>query len=606
MSPSEARTAASRERMLKEIRSCVKEAREAGIGDGGERDAYTHLRSFVLATRLWPWGWSHALSASMSETICLLCASEDLDADLRQLSEEDAGYHDARSSLFRGTNALEALCLPDQVFIIWDLTVLLMEDCGQLTPAACRALVRSFEAHTEHDRALEVLEWMGQHRWRLDEYKKAIGFYIMKRPMNVERARQVALDVGRTIICIQVRGQLGIQYVKNTPEVENASEEDKVDIMNHFRACFQERKWLDAVGSYLTLREHTVQHEKPDSGVSVTEVDNAMLEICKTYRKHSEAWRIYEAMAEIDARTLPIVIAVCHQAFVALGAAHQDGEGRNDGDNEKAGVVWMRRARQVYERYLSDARVQSYTNLRFVLHELMWIMSYDSEASDASLVKLSELDTTLASFTDMPIGDDYLAKPAIRICWNATGARCETEADEIDIITGRIPEVNIKAAELAFRIYQRIRERTVHGKYRRIRRCDSDIYVMMLELCTLAADRGKVAYMCQDALDAKVDLEQDLVAVIQRAHDYLICDDECPMSQGFKPVSAAASQNLGASRSQDLSRGSHNDDRTRQLIKHLVRKCQSTLNAMTEAEVAAKSSASQPKRIRWSLRVKSQ
>lgn len=484
---------------------------------------FAAFRDLMLASRSFPPGWSSQISGRLSKIISFICTNDALDSALRDLSRTDEGYLAARPSLFCRPGMLDAICPAEQVSVVWDLFILVREDRVMLAPETLRNLAARLESLGETDRALAALDYLGQNMWNLAECHRAITLLIARKPMDITRARKIAGDVGKSVVLVgPPDGGQGL-YMKTSNEVEMATLEQKRAIWTHLAACVSNRKWKDVRERYETLRTNV--EEEPV--VSIVEVDNAMLDICKTYRKHNEAWEIYLGMAQLDSRTLPIMAAICHQGYLTASAvaakdmndgSHSDTEALEKASGEK--LSWVARAWEVHQRYAERPDLHSYNNLRFLVHELLWITSFACQGTDQGLGKLNMLNEELVNATGSPIADEYLARPAIRLCWSSTEQRSADRIEDDDDAAMSPTRVKTQqhfaqAAERAFELYQRIRERVHHGKYKRIRRCDADVYRMMVQLCTRAKDIGKMAFMCQDVLDAKVELDEDLVDTIQ-------------------------------------------------------------------------------------------
>lgn len=501
------------------------------------REIFNALRTLLTSARWMSPGWSNACNRPLSECLFQICQSLELEEVLRRLSREDTAYLESRASFFWKPDVLDAVCTPEQVSIVWDFFLVIREDRGRLQLEASRKFVDVLQRHGEGDRALAVLDWMGQNSWTLDDCRKAIAFLIERKPMNLDRAQQIASDVGKSVVYVRSLDGSPGQYMKTSPEVESASEETRQEMMSYFASCLQERRWKDVQERYNSLRGHVLDLPPEEISVSVVEVENAMLEICKTYRKYENAWTIYGKMDGIDLRTLPIMAAICHQGYLVTKVncmRHLEGDEQKDSPAlvklsiEKA--TWMERAWAVYQRYGSRPEFHSDNNLRFLVHELLWIMSYDANENENVLRKLDQLNGELLRLTGSPIADEYLARPAIKLCW---GSVCDPDQDDEDDRASS-KQASL-AAEKAFELYQRIREKTVHGKYKRIRRCDVDVYIMLLELCVQAKDIGKMAYVCQDILDAKVELDEELIDAMQKVSSGY-CSRYHPKEQGLLTI----------------------------------------------------------------------
>jgi len=493
---------------------------EKGLSEDVVKSVFESLRTLVSGTRAWDQGWSKMVQKGLLDFFSRILRRTELLEALRSLSREDESYNKLRPVLFPKPNEVDGICLPQQTCIVWDLSMLVRLDRETLSAAVYRQLVSVLEAREESDRALTVLEWMGRNYWTLEECRKAISYLVDKRPMDLERARQIANDLGKAVVYVRPSDGSPGQYLRNSPQMESASDEQKEEIWNFLLSCVDERKWLDVQDRYVTLRRHVEEGaDHIDSSVSAIEVDNAMLEICKTYRKHSAAWSIYEKMPEIDSRSLPIMSAICHQGYLAASvhaARLKDEQISSDSavleslaEEKKS---WLTRAWTIYKRYTDSPSLHSDNNLRFLIHELLWIMSYDANETEEPLAKLDLLNAQVEKLTGSPIADEYLARPAIKLCWSSTNPLPDLGSDS------SLPHKTAKltpALDRAFDCYKRIRERVQHGKYKRIRRCDAEVYVMMLELCIRTKDVGKCAYMCQDVLDAKVEMDEDLIAAMQ-------------------------------------------------------------------------------------------
>jgi hypothetical protein len=189
-------------------------------------------------------------------------------------------------------------------------------------------------------------------------------------------------------------------------------------------------------------------------------LDNAMIDLCISYRHYEYGWKLYEKMKSMDRHTSRIVSQLCLKGFFEEEAASVGGgnNGKASGDSspaqkaipsnslnpnsilstvpesnlslgstiadDKASVttipdgkkIWEARAWAFYSRFLLQEDSEILSSVVYVLHQFLEIVA-DSPETSSRLGKVLRIYHQLKlSSCQHLIHDDYLLSPILRLC----------------------------------------------------------------------------------------------------------------------------------------------------------------------------------------------